>query len=364
MSKPNVLVLGGVGFIGRNFVKYLVDNNVAAKIRVVDKVLPSTAFLGEEHQAAFNNPIVEYQQGNLTSPASIAKIFTLEGGKFNLVFNLAAETKYGQTDAVYAEKVLDLSVKVATEAAKQKVDRFIEVSTAQVYEAGKKPSKENAKADPWTALAKHKLQAEEQLRKIAGLNLVIVRPATVYGPGDINGLSPRIICGAVYQHLNEKMKFLWSEDLKINVVHVRDVSKALWVVSQKGQLGAIYNLADKGDLDQGKFNKVVEKIFHIETGFLGSMMSNLAKVNFKGVTEEVNDKHLKPWSELCKGANIVNTPLTPYLDQELLYNNSLSIDGSAIEEIGFKYDHPEVTEALVREQIQYFVVQKLFPPLK
>jgi len=364
MSKPNVLVLGGVGFIGRNFVKYLVDNNVAAKIRVVDKVLPSTAFLGEDHQKAFNNPIVEYQQGNLTSAASIAKIFTLEGGKFNLVFNLAAETKYGQTDAVYAEKVLDLSTKVATEAAKQKVDRFVEVSTAQVYEAGKKPSKEGSKTDPWTALAKFKLKAEEDLRKIPGLNLIIVRPAIVYGPGDINGLSPRVICGAVYQHINEKMKFLWTEDLKINSVHVRDVCKALWIVSQKGQLGAVYNLSDKSDLDQGKFNKVLEKVFKIETGFLGSMMSNLAKVNFKGVTEEVNDKHLKPWSELCKAANIVNTPLTPYLDQEVLYNNSLSVDGSAIEELGFKYDHPEINEILVREQIDYFIAQKLFPPPK
>jgi nucleoside-diphosphate-sugar epimerase len=364
MSKPTVLVLGGVGFIGRNLVKYLVDNNLASKIRVVDKVLPSTAFLGADHQKAFDNPIVEYQQGNLTSAASIAKIFTLEGGHFNIVFNLAAETKYGQTDAVYAEKVLDLSVKVATEAAKQKVEKFIEISTAQVYEAGKKPSKEGGKTDPWTALAKHKLQAEEQLRKIAGLNLIIVRPAIVYGPGDINGLSPRIICGAVYQHINEKMKFLWSEELKINSVHVRDVAKALWVISQKGQLGAVYNLADKSDLDQGKFNKVLEKIFKIETGFFGGMMSNLAKMNFKGVTEEVNDKHLKPWSELCKNASIVNTPLTPYLDQEVLYNNSLSIDGSAVEELGFKYDHPEVNEALIREQIDYFIAQKLFPPLK
>jgi len=365
MSKPNVLVLGGVGFIGRNFVQYLVANNLAGKIRVVDKVLPSTAFLGQPHQNAFNNPIVEYTQGNLTSAASIAKVFTIEGGgKFNLVFNLAAETKYGQTDAVYAEKVLDLSLKVATEAAKQKVDRFVEVSTAQVYEAGKKPSKENGKTDPWTALAKFKLKAEEELRKIAGLNLIIVRPALVYGPGDINGLSPRIICGAVYQHLNEKMKFLWTEELKINTVHVRDVSKALWAISQKGQLGAVYNLADKADLDQGKFNKLIEKVFKIETGFLGSMMSNLAKVNFKGVTEEVNDKHLKPWSELCKGSDIVNTPLTPYLDQEVLYNNSLSVDGAAVEELGFKYDHPDVTEALIREQIDYFIAQKLFPPLK
>jgi nucleoside-diphosphate-sugar epimerase len=89
---------------------------------------------------------------------------------------------------VYAEKVLDLSVKVATEAAKQQVDRFIEVSTAQVYEAGKKKAKEGDKTDPWTGIAKFELKAEEELRKIGGLNLIIVRPATVYGPGDINGL--------------------------------------------------------------------------------------------------------------------------------------------------------------------------------
>jgi len=363
MSKPNVLVLGGVGFIGRNFVKFLVDNNLAAKIRVVDKVLPAIAFLGQEHQAAFDNPIVEFLQGNLTSAESVAKIFTLPEGKFNLVFNLAAETKYGQTDAVYAEKVLDLSVKVATEAAKRGTDRFIEVSTAQVYEAGKKKAKEGDKADPWTSIAKYELRAEEELRKIPGLNLIVVRPAIVYGPGDINGLSPRIICGAVYKHLGEKMKFLWDEKLKINTVHVRDVAKALWIVSQKGQLGAIYNLADKGDTDQGTFNDILSKVFGIETGFLGMVYSNLAKVNFKAATEEVNDKHLKPWSDLCKAAGIVNTPLTPYLDQELLYNNSLAVDGSAIEAIGFTYDYPKIEEGLVREQIDYFVKQKLFPAL-
>jgi len=265
---------------------------------------------------------------------------------------------------VYAEKVLDLSVKVATEAAKQQVDRFIEVSTAQVYEAGKKKAKEGDKTDPWTGIAKFELKAEEELRKIPGLNLIIVRPATVYGPGDINGLSPRVICGAVYKHLGEKMKFLWDEKLKINTVHVRDVIKALWHLSQKGTLGAIYNLSDKGDTDQGSFNEILSKIFGIDTSFAGSIVSNLAKVNFKSVTEEVNDKHLKPWSDLCKAAGILNTPLTPYLDQELLYNNSLSIDGSAIEATGFVYDHPKIDEPLIREQIEYFVKQKLFPPLK
>lgn len=361
MSKPNILVLGGIGFIGRNLVKYLVDNNCAAKIRVVDKVLPAIAFLGKEHQAAFDNPIVEFTQGNLTSVDSIAKVYTLEGSKFNIVFNLAAETKYGQTDAVYAEKVLDLSVKVATEAAKRDTEKFIEVSTAQVYEAGKKKAKEGDKCDPWTGIAKYKLQAEEALRKIPKLNLIIVRPVYVYGPGDITSLAPRIICGAVYKQLGEKMKFLWDEKLKINTVHVRDVSKALWHLSQKGTVGSIYNLADKGETDQGDFNEILSKIFGIETGFHGSIVSNLAKIKFEEVTQDVNDKHLKPWSDLTKKEGIVNTPLTPYLDQELLYNNSLSVEGSAIESTGFSYDVPKVTEALIREQIDYFVAQKVFP---
>jgi len=82
----------------------------------------------------------------------------------------------------------------------------------------------------------------------------------------------------------------------------------------------------------------------------------------KEVTEEVNDKHLKPWSELCRKDSINNTPLTPYLDQELLYNNHLSVDGSKIESTGFKYDVPNMTDDLLRESVNYYIEQKLFPP--
>jgi len=356
-----VLVLGGVGFIGRNFVKYLVDNRLASYIRVVDKVLPPTAFLGKQHQAAFDDSIVEFKQGNLTSAASIEKIFTVDGGKFNLVFNLAAETKYSQTDEVYKEKVLDLSVKCATEAVKQGVDRFIEVSTGQIFEAKKKLATEDSQTKPWTGIATYKLQAEQALRRMDGLKLNIVRPATVYGPGDATGLSPRLICGAVYRHLGEKMKFLWSADLKLHTVHVRDVCKALWHVATNCPVGDSYNLADKSDTTQGSVNKILESIFHIKTGFMGGVISNMAKMNMKSITEDINDKHLKPWSELCKAENIVTTPLTPYLDQELLYNTPLSLDGSKIERTGFSYDYPELTEELLREQVDYYVEQGLFP---
>ena len=85
-------------------------------------------------------------------------------------------------------------------------------------------------------------------------------------------------------------------------------------------------------------------------------------MKLKEVTEEINDKHLKPWSDLCKATGINNTPLTPYIDQELLYNYAYSIDGTAVESTGFRYSHPTMTEDLVREQLQYFVSQNLFPP--
>ena len=76
ISRPNamslnVLVLGGVGFIGRHFVSYLIKNDLVASVRVVDKVLPATAYLNAEHKEVFANPKVEFKQANLVNPGNI-----------------------------------------------------------------------------------------------------------------------------------------------------------------------------------------------------------------------------------------------------------------------------------------------------
>lgn len=44
-SKPRWLIAGGMGTVGRNFVKYLIDNNLASEIRVADKRVAFMAFL-------------------------------------------------------------------------------------------------------------------------------------------------------------------------------------------------------------------------------------------------------------------------------------------------------------------------------
>jgi len=362
MSKPNVLVLGGLGFIGRNFVEYLVSNNLVNRVRIADKVLPELAALSKKQlEIIKNNSQVDTKQVNLAREATINKVFDDGGVTWDYVINLAGETKYSQTEEVYKENIIDVSVTSANAAAKRGVKKFIEVSTAQVYDSGKKPSDENDKQKPWTKLAKAKLQAEEKLKEIKGLNLVIVRPAMVYGPGDISGVTPRIICAAVYKHLKETMEFLWEKDLKMHTVHVQDVCAALWFLADKGKVGEIYNLADSNDTDQGSINKHLEVIFKIKTDFMGNMKSKLATVvAMKTVAETANEKHLKPWSDLCKEKGI-QSPLTPYLDEELLYNNSLSIDGSKITKAGFAYKFPTMTEASLRETIDYFIALGFFP---
>jgi len=359
MSKPRVLVLGGVGFIGRNFVQYLVENNLASKIRVADKMLPALAGLSETQKAIFSQ--VDFKQSNLARQATIEKVFE-DDAPFDYVFNLAGETKYSQDDAIYQENIIDVSVRCGTEAAKRGVKKFVEVSTAQVYDSQSKARKEDAKIKPWTGIAKAKIKAEADLQKISGLNLIIVRPAVVYGPGDITGLMPRIITAAVYKSLNERMEFLWDKDLKYNTVHVRDVCRALFHLAEHVPAGATFNLADSSDTSQGTLCGILEKLFGIQTSFMGTLKSKVAtSVAMSTVAEFANDKHLKPWSDLCKAHNITTTPLTPYLDEELLYENDLAVDGQAVCSTGFKYDHPQLTPELTKESIQYHLANQAFP---
>jgi len=319
--------------------------------------------MSAEHRAAFDSPIVSCRQANLSAPASIKKNFDPEGDTWDVVINLAAETKYGQTEEVYKEKVLDVCQKCAAEALELKVKKWVEVSTAQVYSPSpKKPCDETAKIEPWTKLAKYKYDAEEFLKK-SGLNVSIVRPVMVYGPGDTSSLAPRIIVAAVYKKLDEKQKNLWNKDLAINTVHVVDVCAALWA-AREWPNGTVYNLCDKSNTDQGTINTFLEEIFGIKTGFLGSIMSSVVKtVSLKAIAEEANDKHLKPWSDLCKEQGITSTPLSPYIDQELLSNNSLSVSGTAIEKSGFKYTHPQLSKQDFLDIMGYFQAQGLFPKL-
>jgi nucleoside-diphosphate-sugar epimerase len=244
---------------------------------------------------------------------------------------------------------------------KHGVKKWIEISTGQVYEADSKPSAENSKIKPWTQLAEAKLAAEEAVKK-TGIKTVVLRLAVVYGPGDLTGVMPRLVCGATYTTGEDKMTFLWTKDLKFHTVHVKDVAAAIVHASTDNVAPGTYNIVDANDSDQGTIADFITALFGVETDFMGAMKSKLATaVAMKTVAATANETHLEPWSELCKKHNITATPLTPYLDEELLYKNAMALDGTAFGKTGFSCERPKVSLADIKESVQYWIDTGAFP---
>ena len=364
-----ILILGGLGMVGRNLVKYLVDYQLATFIRVVDKQLPDMAYLSPHFKTYFTpSSTFEFIQADLSVEEHVSRAFETNKHNeftFNVVINVAAETVYGHSETKYERHILQLRTLCAQKAATiLKLEKYIEVSTAQVYEcANDKPSKESSKSlKPWTCLAKYHLLAENVVSQIKGLAYVIARVPIVYGPGDVRGIMSRIVCAAVYESSKEKMSFLWGEDLRMHTVHAQDAAAGIWHLVCNAEVGQIYNIVDDGDTSQGSFNKNLEAVFKISTSFYGTMLSTIAKLKLEELVDRANDGHLGPWNKLLQAANISGSPLTPYIEKELLYHNPICIDGSKLKALGFQCSCPKMTPELLRDAVEYWRALRLFPP--
>ncbi len=70
-GKPHVLVLGATGFVGRNLVAHLVQNNLA-NVTAVDKVLPNCSYLSPEEETLFEK--ANFLQKNLVNPGEYRRL--------------------------------------------------------------------------------------------------------------------------------------------------------------------------------------------------------------------------------------------------------------------------------------------------
>lgn len=359
---PRVLLLGGLGMIGRGLLRYIAEYQLASHVRVVDKRVPAMCFLTPEYEDLLGLPYVEVLQADLSTPEHVDRAFS--GESFNIIVNLASETQYGHMDIMYERSILRLRTLCAEKAAATGgCERYVEVSTAQVYDSRNSSfsSEQDTRLRPWTAMAKYHLEAERAVAAIPQLPWVVVRLPNVYGPGDVRGLMPRIVCAAVYENTGSCMEFLWGKDLRMHTVHVQDVAAAVWHVVCAGAIHEVYNVVDDGDTTQGSLNTVLESMFRIKTGFYGSIVSHLASFTLEELVEEANNGHMEPWMAMLKQHGIAVTPLSPYLEPELLYDNPLAVDGSKLRDLGFVCSCPRVTKELLEDSLDYWVSLGLFP---
>ena len=384
------------GYIGRFLAQYIHENSLCSEIRIVDKVLPQLAHLAPEHEEPCSPSV--FVQADASRETSIARVFDRPNTDqpWDFVFNLGGETAWAQPAEIYRLRNLALSVTLGKEAARRRVKAFVEASTGMVYSPGRTPRKETDKLKPWMKLARSKLEAEEELSRMQGLNLVILRLAHVYGPYDSAFIAKALCLARVYQEQGRELEWLWTEDLRINTVHVEDVARAFWraaewraqhnsvtsddimaasvapspttttitspsslrglpnghgssnSVSSAGRTQPngvsplnppIFNIVDHGNTSQGDLAKAISHVFHIKTGFQGTLISHFAKMHLDSVVDQLNEEVLQPWADLLAKKQITRPgPLSPFMEKQLLKDNDLSMDGTLFEKVtGFEY---------------------------
>ncbi|KAI9679981.1 MAG: hypothetical protein M1817_004996 [Caeruleum heppii] len=372
-EKPSVLILGGLGYIGRFLALYIHQNKLASEVRLVDKVLPQLAWLAPEFAEACSPD--KCVQADASRDQSLPRVFDRSNGKpWDYVFNCGGETRYSQEDEVYRLRSLEMSVTAAREAARRKVKVWVCVSTGMVYKPDSAPRKESDKLKPWLKMARFKMMAEEELANIEGLNVVVLRLPHVYGPYSSKYVASALSLARVYQHLGKEMKWLWTKDLRINTVHVDDTARALWRAAEWYAEGKpnwdpswgkapIFNVVDHGNTSQGTLEQIIHNIFQIPTGFQGQLISSFARLNLDSVVDDINDEILGPWADLLAEAKIERPgPLSPFMEKEMLKDTDLSMDGARFEKVtGFKYEQDRLTREGVEAMIESYKKMNWWP---
>lgn len=174
-----VLITGADGFIGRALPQTLVD--AGWQVRCVSRALPQVP--------RADGPVERFAIGDLAARPSWGTV--LDG--VDSVVHLAAVADFSGRAGATAEQALfrvnvDASLGLASEAARAGVKRLVFLSTIKVLgeKTDTQPFSEKSLPEPQTPYARSKLAAERglvDLGKELGLEVAIIRPCLVFGPG-------------------------------------------------------------------------------------------------------------------------------------------------------------------------------------
>lgn len=218
------VVTGASGFIGAHLAQALGASGVEATllVRATSNTARLTALLGPAVDE------VALRVVDLSSDAEVTR--ALADARPDVVFHLAGDARPSAADSEGARMTalhVEATVRIAEAAPRAGARRVVALSTSDVYGLLPSPHEPEAAEDPRSAYARSKAQGDAALRRLyaeRGLDVVILRPYSVYGPEQ----PERAFIASLIEACAHDRPFPMTDGRqRRDFVHVRDVVDAL-----------------------------------------------------------------------------------------------------------------------------------------
>lgn len=248
-----VLITGGAGFIGTNFVRYV--RRARPQWHLINLDLLTYAGNPENLADLADDPAYTFVQGDIAHPETVAVLF--QRYPIRLVVHFAAETHvdrsilspsvFVRTNVVGTFNLLEAARQAWKDAPDGSSCRFLQVSTDEVYgslAADAPPCTESSPYAPSSPYSASKAAADWLARsyfRTYGFPVLITNCSNNYGPYQF---PEKLIPFALCQALEGKPIPIYGDGGNVrDWLYVEDHCEALLLVLEKGRVGETYNIA-------------------------------------------------------------------------------------------------------------------------
>lgn len=246
-----LLVTGGAGFIGSNFIRYIINSHPGWQVVNLDKLTYAGNL--ENLREIDRHPNYRFIKGDIADTGTVEELFS--SYSFDAVINFAAESHVDRSilDSTPFVETNIKGTQVLLDAARRHgTGRFVQVSTDEVYGSlfpDEPPFAEESPICPNSPYAASKAGADLLVRAYVhthGLPAVITRCSNNYGPYQFpEKLIPLMITNA----LEDKPLPVYGDGTnRRDWIHVEDHCRAIELVIEKGKDGEVYNIGAECEL--------------------------------------------------------------------------------------------------------------------